>query len=265
MIMARMRKKISRGMLFTWFLLAGLIVLFAPQGITNKLQLSFSRIFQVPLSIGRGLTLSARAPTSLPQNSQNREYKNHIANLTEQLRQERQKFEQLSGIVDRLPFEGADLVAANVFVGKSGLRGELVINRGKKEGLMPGQFVLGSDSIIGMISSVDDRTAKVRLITDPESILKVKIGSRGIGGVMQGSGTNSSKIRNLRVDKHLVKGGDIVYAQAKVGFLGAPMIAGQITKCSRDPLNPYCWDITVEPVCDVDSLQSVHVIIMNGH
>ena len=248
-------------MLFTWFLLAGLIVLFAPQSITNKLQLSFSRVFQIPLSVGRGLTLSARAPTESRDEIENREFENHIANLTEQLRQERQKFEQLSGVADRLPFEGVDLVAADVFVNKVGLRGELVINRGRNEGLAPGQFVLGCESVIGTISSVDDRTAKVRLITDPESILKIKIGNRGIGGVMQGSGTNLSKIPNLRIDKHPVKAGDIVYAQA---FPGASMIAGQITKCGIDPMSPYCWDITVEPVCDIESLQSVLVIIMNG-
>ncbi|MFC1676557.1 rod shape-determining protein MreC [Planctomycetota bacterium] len=262
--MARMRKRISRGMLFTWFLLAGLIVLFVPQSITNKFQLSFSRIFQLPLSVGRGLTLSARTPTSLPQNGQNRKLENHIANLEEQIRQERQKFEQLSGVADRLPFEGYHLVAANIFVNKGGLRGELVINRGKNQGLAPGQFVLGINSIIGTISSVLDNTAKVRLISDPESTLKIKIGSLGIGGVIQGSGTNLSKIPNLLVDKHLVKAGDVIYAQAKIGFLGDPMIAGQITKCGIDPVSPYCWDITVEPVCDIENLQSVHVIIMNG-
>ena len=264
MIMARMRKKISRGMLFTWFLLAGLIVLFAPQSITNKFQLSFARVFQVPLSVGRGLTLSARAPTPQPQNVRYRKYENHIHNLTEQLRQERQKFEQLSGIVDRLPFEGAKLVPANVFVNKMGLRGKLVINRGKNEGLEQDQFVLGSNSIIGRISSVDDHTAKVRFITDPESKLAVSIGGSSIGAVMQGSGTNLSKIRNLQVEKHLVKADDLVFVQAKTGFLPTAMIAGQITKCVIDPMSPYCWDITVEPVCDVESLQIVHVIIMNG-
>lgn len=75
---------------------------------------------------------------------------------------------------------------------------------------------------------------------------------------MVGSGAGTSKIPNLQIDKYAVEAGDMVCVQAHPG---APMIAGQITKCGRDPMNPYCWEITVEPSCDIDNLKSVDVII----
>ncbi|MHC4735435.1 MAG: hypothetical protein ACYTDW_13395, partial [Planctomycetota bacterium] len=51
---------LSRPMLFTWLMLTGLILLFAPQNLTNDLQFAFARIFRWPLTIGKNISLYAR-------------------------------------------------------------------------------------------------------------------------------------------------------------------------------------------------------------
>ena len=95
-------------MLFTWFMLAGLIFLFAPQSLTNKFQFAFTRIFRWPLSIGRNISLAARIqqPSNAPANKET-QYQNYIADLEATLKQEHQKVEELSGLRNRLPLEGA--------------------------------------------------------------------------------------------------------------------------------------------------------------
>ncbi len=115
--MARKQIRVSRRMLFTWFMLAGFIFLFAPQNLTNKFQLAFARIFRWPLSIGRSISLVAHTQQPLTDVVSRREYnklQNHLANLTEQLYQEHQKVENLSGLRDRLPLKGAKIVLADV-------------------------------------------------------------------------------------------------------------------------------------------------------
>ncbi len=256
---------LSRRMLLTWFLLAGLIFLFAPARLTNKFQFAFTRIFHWPLSIGRNISLSVhtRQPlTNLVSRREHIKVQNYAANLQEQLYQARQKVDMLSGLRNRFGLEGADLVPADVITASvSGPQNELIINRGQKDGIASGQFVLGINNIIGTISEVGSRDAKVKLITDPTSSIEAKIA--GLKVIIKGNGNNSAKIPLIARKKHKIRVGDIVYARKKPGLLDTPMIIGTVTQCKTDDEDPQLWDITVEPACDIETLNSVAVLIMN--
>ena len=263
--MARKRIKVTNRMLFTWFILSGFIFLFAPPNLTNRFQFAFANIFRWPLGISRNISLSARAQQAIADVVSRREYnklQNHLANVTEEFLEKHKKLEKLSGLRDRLhAFEGAEFMLAEVITASiDDSHGELIINRGGDDGLGEGQFVLGDNSIIGTISDVSPRTAKVRLITDPASKTAVKI--RELKTIIRGVGKDSSKVQLLSI-KHKVEAGDDVYARKKPGFLDAPMKIGTIIRCKRDEVNPLLWDITVKPACDVEKLSDVAVIIMN--
>lgn len=265
-IMARKRIKVSGLMLFTWFMLAGLIFLLAPHNLTNKLQFAFAHIFRWPLSIGGNVPLSVPAYQPFTDVVSRREYnrlQNYLVNVLEQLYQEHKKVEKLTGLRTRFALEGAKLVLADVITASTdGLRGELIINRGKYDGLENGQFVLGDNSIIGIISNVDSRTAQVKLITDSTSKIAVKIGELNVERVMQGTGHNSAKVQLLSI-KHKVKTGDLVKAAKKPGFLDVPMIVGTVAQCKRDDEDPLTWDITVKPASDIEKLNDIAVLIVN--
>ncbi len=251
-------------MLFIWFMLAGFIFLFAPQNLTNRFQFAFARIFRWPLSIGRNISLSAHTRSArggLIDPATHREYKNHITNLEKWLEQERKKVEKLSGLPDRFPLEDVKFILADVIRDSDTLHSELIINRGKKHGLRKGQFVLGENSIIGTISNVSFRSAQVKLVTDPTSNIAIKIGRLNVSRIMQGTGSNSAKIPMLST-KHKVKVGDVVYADKKIGLLDDLMIIGKVAQC-KEGVEPLLWDITVKPVCNIEGLNSVAIIVMN--
>ena len=245
-------------------MLAGLISLFTPQKLTNKFQFAFARIFCWPLGIGRAVSLSARTQESLTDGVSHREYnklQNYLANVTEELLQERQKLEKLSRLHNRFVWEGVDFVLADVITAfMDGLHSELIINRGQIDGLAKGQFVLGDNAIVGTISDVSSRIARVKLITDSTSNIAVKIAELNAGRVMQGNDNNSASVRLI---KHKVRTGENVYADRKPGFLDAPVIAGKVAECKRSDESPLLWDITVQPACNIETLSSVAVIIMN--
>jgi len=247
-------------MLFTWLMLGGFIFLFAPQNLTSKFQFAFAHVFRWPLSIGRTITLSARTQPQLMDVVSRRKYdqlQNYLANLTEELNQERQKVEELSRLRNRRPLEGAGLMLAEVITASTE---GLIINRGQNDGLQKGQFVLGDNSIIGTISDVSPRTAKVELITKTTSNIAVEIG--GLKTVIRGNGKNSAKVQLVSI-KHKIKIGDNVYACKKPGLLDAPMIIGAVAQYKIDDENPLLWDITVKPACDIQKLTEAAVIIMN--
>ena len=258
--------KISRPMLFTWLMLTGLILLFAPQNLTNDLQFTFARIFRWPLTIGKNISLYARTrqpPPDATFEGKSR-YENHIANLQEQLRLKQEEIIELSRLQVRFPaLEKAGLIMADVYRSTiNGTRSEFTISRGENDGLAKGQFVLGDNSVIGTISDVKPRTAKVKLFTDPASKIAVRIGNLNIDRLMEGGGKDEAKIRYIP-KKHEIRVGDNVMAGKKPGFLDASMIIGVVARCERDDRNPLMWDITVKPACDIERLNRITVIIMN--
>lgn len=249
-------------MLFIWFMLGGFIFLFAPERLTSKLQLAFAHTFSWPLSIGRSISLTARTGGSVDVVSatEYNKLQNHLANVTEILRQEHAKVEQLSGLRNRYPLEGASLVPAEIITASTEGVAELIINRGSGDGLANGQFLLSDNGIIGVVSDVTAHRAKVKLVTDPASKMPVTMAALGVDRLMQGTGGNTAKILQLQRE-HKIKKGDIIYARKKPGFLDASMIVGTVAHCRRDDENPTLWDITVEPVCDMEGLKSVTVIV----
>ena len=257
--------------MFTSFMLTGLIFLFAPQRITNKFQFAFVRIFCWPLSVGREISLSVSglmasaegAPTDVVSRTRYDKLHNRLANVTEWLKQERQKVQTLSGLRDRPVWKGVNFVLADVITSTNDkLHGELIINRGREDNLAVDQFVMADESIIGTICKVDTRTARVRLITDPASQIAVKIEGLSKDRILQGAGGNSAKVKLLPT-KYRIEVNEVVYAQKKPGFLSTPVIVGMVAQCESNKDNPLLWDITVKPACDIANLTDVAVIVMN--
>ena len=250
-------------MLFTWFMLTGIIFLFAPQSFTSKFQLAFVHIFRWPLSIGGNMVMTAQTQQPLASNAGPNEiqYRNAIANFKETLAQQQKDFNRLYGLHNTYVWEGTDFALADVIDNVEGSRTELIIHCRKTTGLIKGQFVLGNESIVGTISDIFPQISKARvmLITDPASKTPVKVGK--LKSIMIGCGNNLAKIEMV---KNEVKVGENVFALKKPGFSDAPMIVGKVIECKRSQKDPLFWDITVEPVCDIEHLEDVAIIIMNS-
>lgn len=257
---------ISRRMLFTWLMLAGLIIILAPHRWTNRLQFTFERLFNWPLQIGSNfsLTRSVQQPLSRTLDQEENKYKNYSANLEEEIEQLQLKIQQLSGLRERNPLlQGADLRTADIGWSRiSDTQAELTINRGANDGLALNQYVLADNSIIGTVSELSSRTARVKLFTDPTSKINVKIGNLEVYRIMKGAGNLSAKVLDLQTT-HNVKVSDNVIACKVPGLLDVPMIIGTVAQCENDKKNPIVWDITVQPACDISNIENVAVLIMN--
>jgi len=248
-------------MLFTWFTLAGFIFLFSPGNLTNKFQFAFKRIFRWPLSIGRNISLSAGTRQPLGDVVSRDEYEsfqNHLANVIQQRNDAQQIVQKLSKMRnipawERMGFVFADVITVSI----NELLSELFINRGLDDGLAKGQFVLADNSVIGTIADVDARSAKVRLFTDPTSNIAVRIGNSN--WLMQGIGDNLARISMV---KYEVTVGSEIMASKEPGFLDTPMIIGKVARCEHNA-EPLLWDITVEPVCNIQKVENVVIIVMN--
>jgi rod shape-determining protein MreC len=245
-------------------MLGGFIFLFAPQRWTDQFQFAFDRIFSWPLSMGRNISLTARVPpVNVVSRREYNQLQNHLANVIKQRDQAYEEIKRLSALSDKFPLGSAKLVSAGIIrasIDKS--YSEFTINRGANHGLTKGQFILGDNSIIGTISDVSPYRARVKLITSATSEIQVTIAQSNVSRLMKGTGSNSAKIPLIPLE-HTIKVGDVVYARKEPGLLEAPIIIARVTECKKDDGDPLLWDITVEPICDIERLRDVAAIVMN--
>lgn len=260
--------KISKRFLFVYFMLGGLIFLFTPASVTGKLQLAYARMFSGPLRTGRGVTLASRTTSSadkidgdsyaeLVQKHQIAQ--NKVADLRAQLDLAETRINDLAKLRTIPDWKRMKLPPASILSDPGQGQNELLINRGRKDGLAIGQFVLGDISVIGTISNVLDHTAKVKLITNSASKIPVRIARIEAQGIMIGSGPNTASIRQVP-SREKARKGDRVYALKTPGFPEVPIVTGVVVDCKPDE-DPHLWNVTVEPVCDIANLKSVHVIV----
>jgi len=259
--------RVSRRMLFTWCLLGGLIVMFAPSSLTGKLQLAYTYV-RWPLVAGRSPSLAGGivSPLQAIRNTgtekaatEHQRLMNHISNLESQLKEARQEIDQLGRVRavpqwDHMTFLRADVTLI------SQTQDVLFINRGQKDGVAVGQYVMGDLSVIGIVSNVWTRTAKVKLLTDLTSKIPVTIGESDLPRVMEGRPGNVAKVPLVSASYAVTKGTK-VYAKKMPGLLDVPIVAAEVKESRIDPENPSLLDITVRPVCEITALTSVMVIM----
>jgi rod shape-determining protein MreC len=265
---------LSRGMLFTWGTLLGLIFLFAvPQRACSRLQLTYAGIFRWPLALGRSATLAARSPVptggaaSPEQEQLLSQLQNKIANMEARLQDVQLRNEELARLRDKSGWENVELRQARILTATDAAQSQLFINRGSEDGVAAGQFAVslsdGADAeegcVIGTVSDVAARTAKIRRITDKGSRVFVSVANVTVRGIMEGQGDQTARVTMIERE-HRIEKGDPVYTRKQAG-LDVPVIAARVVSCQADRDNPFFWDIRVEPVCDVAALSDVAVVV----
>ena len=271
--MTRKWASTSKGVLFASGLSVGLIFLFlVPREAAGRLQLAYAHVFRWPLAMGRGV---AQAQTTTqtrnisPQEYENllkacQQLRNKSDNLQTQLQEANRQIELLTKLKAKPGLERMQPVPAKVY--NTQVQDEMTINQGQESGVAVGQYVLSltdarldEQCVIGVISAVSAKGAKVRLITDRDSHIPVNIAGLNVGKFLDGRGDGAARIPLVPRD-HAIQAGATVYAQAKRGLLDVPVIVAEVAQCKRDPDYPNMWDIAVRPVCDLTTLSDVVVM-----
>jgi rod shape-determining protein MreC len=262
----------SKGVFFASGLLVGLIFLFlVPREAAGRLQLAYAHVFRWPLAMGRGVVRAqATTPTRSisPQEYEDllracQQLRNGFANLQAQLQEANRQIELLTKLKAKPGLEHMQTIPAKVY---TQVQDEMTISQGQESGVAVGQYVLSftearldEQCVIGVVSAVSPKGAKVKLITDPDSRLPVRVANLDVPMVMKGRGDGTAKIP-LIPREHAIHTGDVVYAQAKRGLLDVAVIVAEVAQCKRDADHPNMWDITARPVCDLTALSDVVVL-----
>lgn len=151
-----------------------------------------------------------------------------------------------------------NLVGAHV-IGYSpdNVRRNLVIDRGARDGIKVGQAVVSSGVLIGKVEHVNDHTAQIFLVTDPEFRVQAMGQSGRARGIIRGqlgSGLRFEQIaQNEKIDK------DEYVISAGSDLVPKGLLIGRVETVDRSD-NEIFQAASVKSLVDVSRLELVYVV-----
>ena len=201
---------------------------------------------------------------------ENEKLKQQNAELTNQLtnakieQYELESLRELFGLSEKYPtFEK---LAANVIAKDSGnWFSTFIINRGQKDGVLPGMNVIADSGLVGIVTDVGPNYSKVRSIIDDANNVSAMVPSTGDNFNVSGNlkTMNDSMVitfSELRDDENLVKVGDPVITSYVSDQYHQGILIGYIASIENGP-NNLTKIGTITPVADFEHIEDVLIIM----
>jgi rod shape-determining protein MreC len=131
------------------------------------------------------------------------------------------------------------------------------IDKGANDGIVAGQAVVDEDGLVGRVDLVSANDARIRLITDPQMSVGVRIQSTNETGVVSGRGEGPLRLEMFRATKAVYKG-DLVVTDGSRFPPG--LVVGRIDQDGEAEVG-FVLRTTVEPSARLSEVDYVKVIV----
>ena len=151
------------------------------------------------------------------------------------------------------------LVSEVLGISQDPRRMDMVVNRGKADGVFEGQPVLDAHGLVGIVTEFSEHTARVMLITDTSNAVPVQVNRNGVRGIAEGSGRlDELYIRNL-VPTTDIKQGDLIVSSGLGGRYPPAYPVGEVTRIEYDGADSFLR-VVVKPSAQLDRVQQLLLI-----
>ncbi len=168
-----------------------------------------------------------------------------------------QENKQLRALLKSAPKAGDKVLAGQVLsVGASPFADEIIINKGRRQGLYLGQPVLDAQGVLGQVVEVDPLTSRAILISDLRSAVPVRVNRNGYTGVVVGMGANN-RLAMIHVPKTAEIQEEDVLVTSGLGLqfpVGYPV--GVIEKITARPGEMFLT-VAVRPSADMNRVHQL--------
>lgn len=116
-----------------------------------------------------------------------------------------------------------------------------LLNAGSWQGVREGQPVLGPEGLVGRVLEVGPNTARVLLLTDPQSIVPVRRLRDGLPALAAGRGDGLVDIRVIDTDDAHFRAGDIFVTSGSGGIFGPGALVARALRAGPEtaPARPF--------------------------
>jgi len=116
----------------------------------------------------------------------------------------------------------------------SSLRRFATISAGREEGVTVGMPVRSPRGLVGRVLEAGNHTARVLLITDPESMVPVRRARDGLAAFAQGHGDGTLQLRLIMLGINPLKVGDVFVTSGSGGLYRPDTAVAVVSQLTRD-------------------------------
>ena len=136
---------------------------------------------------------------------------------------------------------------------------ELVINKGRSDGVHEGQAILDARGLMGQVIQVSQITARVLLVSDSNHAVPVEVVRNGLRAILLGTG----KANNLELvhvpDTADIREGDLLVSSGLGGRFPRGYPVAEVSRISKEPGEPF---ITIEATSTAKLNQSRMLLVV---
>lgn len=178
-----------------------------------------------------------------------------------QLQEQLQEADVLYSLLDFARARPQDQYIAAAVIGRdpSPFLNYVIIDHGTDDGIRHGMPVVTEQGLVGRIDAVTASAARVQLITDPGSVVNVRLQNQNSEGQISGSVTGDITLGMVAQNVNLSTG-EILLTSGLGGNFPSDILVGQVQEVSRSD-NQLFQSASVQPVVDLNSIRAVLVII----
>lgn len=194
---------------------------------------------------------------------ENAALENQISQLQSELLEARQQLTEtdiLYALLDYARVKPENKYVAASVIGKdpSPFLKYIIINHGSDDGIQSGMPVVTQQGLVGTVDAVTASAARVQLITDPGSIINVRLEEANAEAQVNGSVTGDVTLEMVSPSVSLVQG-DLILTSGLGGAYPSDILIGQVISTQLEE-NALFQSATVQPVVDFTNLRAVLII-----
>lgn len=173
------------------------------------------------------------------------------------LEQENNQLRSLLGSQPRT--DARKLVAEVMTVDSDPFSLQIMINRGRSDGVYEGQPVLDAQGLIGQVVSVGPRSARVLLITDATHAVPVRVARNGIRAIAAGTGQLDELSLSHVPHRSDIKVGDLLLSSGLGGRFPEGYPVAKVTSVFSDEGKPFAR-VLAQPLAQLDRIRYLLLI-----
>lgn len=136
-----------------------------------------------------------------------------------------------------------------------------VINRGADHGIQVGMPAVSPNFLVGVVTEVSPKSAKVRLIIDEGMQLGVQLQTERTHGVLYGRWQQGGRLTVKHIDRDVgVPQGAVIITSGLTGRVPEGLLVGYAINAKKDEQND-AQQFDVVPYVDFDALEAVTIIL----
>jgi rod shape-determining protein MreC len=155
------------------------------------------------------------------------------------------------------------LIAELLSVDMNPYNRRIVLNKGRRDGVFPGQSLVDSEGVMGQVDSVGPFSSTALLITDPSHALPVQVHRTGLRAIATGTGAADSVMLSHIPNNSDLRVGDLLVTSGLGGRFPQGYPVGRVTRVQRDSGKPFA-EVEVAPSARLERNREVLLIWAQG-